>query len=70
VKDKATALREFHRVLKPRAQCFWYDVEPVAALWARIRSLLDAMQDLESDPMLDFDEQDLVAHAELAGFGE
>jgi ubiquinone/menaquinone biosynthesis C-methylase UbiE len=46
-----------------------YDVGPVADLAARLMSVYDRLQPLD-DPMLDFDERDLLAHAEEAGFGE
>lgn len=47
-----------------------YDVAPVADLVARLKQLYDAIQPPDSDPMLDFDERDLVRLAEHAGFGE
>lgn len=50
---------------------FWgYDTTAVAALSKRVKALYAALQPLESDPMLDFDERDLVALAEGAGFAE
>jgi arsenite methyltransferase len=87
VEDKAAALREFHRVLKPggRVSLFepinrlmqdppgWfcgYDTRPVSSLAGRIDAVYDAIQPPDSDPMLDFDERDLVGHAEAAGFPE
>jgi ubiquinone/menaquinone biosynthesis C-methylase UbiE len=49
---------------------FWgYDVTPVQDLAARIRAVYERIQPAESDPMLDFDERDLTAFAEEAGFG-
>jgi arsenite methyltransferase len=84
VKDKAAALREFYRVLRPggRASLFepvnrlhvapgrfdGYDIRPVAALAAKVQAFYDALQPPDSDPMLDFDDRDLVRHAEDAGF--
>jgi ubiquinone/menaquinone biosynthesis C-methylase UbiE len=85
VKDKAAALREFRRVLRPggRVSLFepinrlmrdrpgrfsGYDVRPVAALAGKVRAVYQAIQPPGSDPMLDFDERDLVRHAEDAGF--
>jgi ubiquinone/menaquinone biosynthesis C-methylase UbiE len=48
---------------------FWgYDVSPVADLAARVGALYDSIQPRGKDPMGDFDERDLVRHAELAGF--
>jgi len=87
VKDKASALREFHRVLRPggRVSLFepvnrlmrdqpgrfsGYDVRPVEAIAAKVRAVYAAIQPPESDPMLDFDDRDLVRHAEQAGFPE
>jgi arsenite methyltransferase len=46
-----------------------YDVGPVADLAAKVMSVYDRLQPPD-DPMLDFDERDLLAHAEAAGFGE
>jgi arsenite methyltransferase len=87
VKDKAAALREFYRVLKPggRASVFepvnrlmrdppgWfsgYDTRSVAALAEKVQAVYYAIQPPDSDPMTDFDERDLVRHAESAGFPE
>ena len=44
-----------------------YDVAPVAEIAAKLRALLDGLQP-DSDPMLDFDERDLVAACEEVGF--
>jgi arsenite methyltransferase len=85
VKDKAAALREFHRVLRPggRISVFepinvlmssgpgrfaGYDIRPVAAAAAKISALYGAIQPLGTDPMLDFDDRDLVRFAAAAGF--
>jgi SAM-dependent methyltransferase len=46
-----------------------YDVTPVMDLAAKIGALLEAIQP-DDDPMLDFDEQELMLFAESAGFGE
>jgi hypothetical protein len=88
VKDKAQAMREFFRVLRPggRASLFepvnvlmsaadpdlfhGYDVTPVKALAARVQALYAAIQPPGADPMLDFDDRDLVRHAQDAGFSE
>jgi arsenite methyltransferase len=87
VKDKASAFREFFRVLRPggRLSIFepinrfdypWpadrflgYDVAPVMDLVRKVMSVYDRLQPPD-DPMLDFDERDLVRHAEDAGFAE
>jgi arsenite methyltransferase len=88
VKDKAAALREFHRVLRPggRISIFepinvlmggfdetrlaGYDIRPVAALAGKVSAPYESIQPRGKDPMGDFDEQDLVRHAENAGFPE
>jgi SAM-dependent methyltransferase len=44
-----------------------YDVAPVAGIAAKIRALFDGLQP-DTDPMLDFDERDLVAACEEVGF--
>jgi SAM-dependent methyltransferase len=88
VKDKARAMREFFRVLRPggRASLFepinvlmsaadpdlfyGYDVTPVKALAARVWALYASIQPPGADPMVDFDDRDLVRHARDAGFSE
>ena len=84
VKDKAQALRAFHRVLRPggRISVFepinvlmhdpdrflGYDIAPVRPLAAKLRAFYESIQPPGADPMLDFDDRDLVRHAERAGF--
>ncbi len=86
VKDKAAALREFYRVLKPagRLSLFepinvlmstrepgrfsGYDVRPVIAIAAKVQALYESIQPRGVDPMIDFDDRDLVRHAHAAGF--
>ena len=49
---------------------FWgYDVTPVISLGRRIRAIYEDIQPLD-DPMLDFDEHDLLKMTEEAGFTE
>jgi arsenite methyltransferase len=47
-----------------------YDIGPVADIAAKVNSRFDAIQPPASDPMLDFDDRDLVRLAEEAGFAE
>ena len=83
VEDKRSAFAEFRRVLRPagRISLFEpinrlsnflgaYDVSPVEELFRRVRAVFERIQPPDSDPMLDFDERDLVELAEEAGFDE
>jgi arsenite methyltransferase len=86
VKDKGSALREFCRVLRPGGRIsvfepinvlmrdpdrfFGYDITPVRPLAAKVQALYESIQPPGDDPMLDFDDRDLVRHAEQAGFAE
>ena len=86
VKDKAEALRAFYRVLKPggRISVFepinvlmrdpdrllGYDITPVKPLAAKIGAFYESLRPPGPDPMVDFDERDLVRHAEQAGFAD
>jgi SAM-dependent methyltransferase len=47
-----------------------YDMTPVRPLAARVQALYGSIQPPGADPMTDFDERDLVRHAEAAGFAE
>jgi arsenite methyltransferase len=45
-----------------------YDMRPVRALTAKVLALYESIQPRGKDPMGDFDERDLLRHAEEAGF--
>jgi arsenite methyltransferase len=83
VSDKPRAFAEFFRVLRPggrislfepinrfgMGQPSW-DAGPIQELRDRVRAVSEALQPPETDPMLDFDERDLLGLAEAAGFRE
>jgi arsenite methyltransferase len=45
-----------------------YDLTTLPDVAAKVRAVYDAIQPPETDPMLDFDERDLIALAEKVGF--
>lgn len=45
-----------------------YDVTPVVEIAQKLHTVYDRIQPSETDPMMDFDERDLVTLAEQAGF--
>lgn len=49
---------------------FGYDIQQVAELAAKVGAQFDAVQPPATDPMVDFDDRDLVRLAEQAGFEE
>jgi arsenite methyltransferase len=85
VAGKPWAFRDFYRVLKPggRRSIFEpidryfgmpgpprYDVGPIQEIWHKIRAVDERIQPPQTNPMLDFDERDLLSFAERAGFRE
>jgi arsenite methyltransferase len=81
VEDKRRAFTEFHRVLRPggRLSMFEpinrlnrllraYNPKGVQELDDRVKGVFEALQPRDGDPMLDFDDRDLVDLAETAGF--
>ena len=90
VQEKAQALQEFHRVLRPggRLSLFEpvhrhfledepgeprfgpYPVAPVAELAEKVKAVYRQRQPPEENPMLDFDEWDLLRWVQEAGFSE
>lgn len=55
---------------EPRERFEGYDVTPVMDLADKLKDLYSRIQPFDTDPMLDFDERDLIAQAERAGFTE
>ncbi len=80
VKEKTKAFAEFHRVLRPEGrislfepintfcQDWPYDFGPVEEIKSKLDAVYEAIQPPGEDPMLDFDERDLIRLAEQAGF--
>jgi ubiquinone/menaquinone biosynthesis C-methylase UbiE len=54
--------------MRRRGRYMGYDAAPVEQEAAKLRAMNEEIQPLESDPMVDFDERDLLALAEEAGF--
>ena len=84
VEDKERALREFHRLLRPHGRvslfepinrfgmeerrCAWgYALDDATDLMQKVNAIFDKIQP-PTDPMIDFDERDLLTYAERAGF--
>jgi ubiquinone/menaquinone biosynthesis C-methylase UbiE len=55
---------------EPRHRFSGYDVTPIMEIADKVKDLYNSIQPVESDPMLDFDERDLIHFAEKAGFKE
>lgn len=47
-----------------------FDAAPIAEIAQKVEAVYQRIQPPHSDPMLDFDERDLIAQAERAGFSE
>ena len=45
-----------------------YDVAPVIEIANKVKAIYESLQPLATDPMTNFDERDLIAYAERAGF--
>lgn len=54
----------------PRHMFLGFDVTPVMDVTDKVKGVFEKLQPLESDPMVNFDERDLFAMAEAAGFDE
>ncbi len=64
-------INRFGEDIFAQPHCFaGYDVTPVMDIAHKVKALYRQLQPGESDPMLNFDERDLIAYAEEAGFEE
>lgn len=62
-------INRFGEEVFSQPHCFaGYDVTPVMDIAQKVKALYHQLQPRDSDPMLDFDERDLIAYAEEAGF--
>jgi ubiquinone/menaquinone biosynthesis C-methylase UbiE len=55
---------------RPPGTYMGIDVRPIEHVAAKMGAFYEQLQPVETDPMLDFDERDLVRHADVAGFQE
>lgn len=55
---------------EPPQMFMGYDVTPVQALASKVRAVFERIRSPESNPMLNFDERDLLTFAEQADFAE
>lgn len=62
-------INRFHAP-EPLGEYLGFDVSPIQGIAAKVRALYERFQPLDTDPMLNFDERDLLAHAESAGFSK
>ena len=69
---RASLFEPINRFRQPESPHLFlgYDASPVENLATRVRSVYERIQPPETDPMLDFDERDLLDLAEGAGFAE
>jgi SAM-dependent methyltransferase len=50
---------------------FWgFDVTPIKAIAGKVKAVYRRLQPLDADPMMNFDERDLLAWAERSGFSK
>jgi arsenite methyltransferase len=55
---------------EPSGRFLGYDVKPILEIAEKVEALYQSIQPPDTDPMIDFDERDLVTLAEQAGFTE
>lgn len=60
-------INRFGHIEAPHIFC-GYDVTPVQDIAQKVYALYQRLQPMDTDPMLNFDERDLIASAERAGF--
>jgi ubiquinone/menaquinone biosynthesis C-methylase UbiE len=53
------------------AHMFWgFDATPIVEIAAKVKAVYQRIQPLDADPMMNFDERDLITYVEQAGFRE
>jgi len=55
---------------EPSDRLWGFDVSPIQNVASKIRSVYRQRQPIDTDPMMNFDERDLLTLVERAGFGE
>jgi ubiquinone/menaquinone biosynthesis C-methylase UbiE len=55
---------------EPQNRLAGYDVTAIVPIANKVRAIYQRLQPAETDPMLNFDERDLIAYVEAAGFKE
>ncbi|MDW8148203.1 MAG: class I SAM-dependent methyltransferase [Roseiflexaceae bacterium] len=64
-------INRFSIEISEQPHCFaGFDVTPVMDIAQKVKALYQQLQPRDSNPMLNFDERDLIAYAEQAGFKE
>jgi ubiquinone/menaquinone biosynthesis C-methylase UbiE len=53
---------------EPLQRFVGYDVTPIVEIASKVKAVYESLQPPDTDPMTDFDERDLIACAEQAGF--
>jgi SAM-dependent methyltransferase len=61
-------INRFNEPRDPRHSYDGYDMTPVLEIYAKIRDFYRSLQPRDEDPMLDFDERDLLDLTERVGF--
>lgn len=58
------------RHLSHDSSMWGYDVSPIMEITDKVKAVFNAIQPIDTDPMLNFDERDLIKLMEQAGFNE
>jgi ubiquinone/menaquinone biosynthesis C-methylase UbiE len=72
VDGRLSVFEPINRFGEPQpAHMFWgFDATPVMEIAAKVKAVYQRIQPLNADPMMNFDERDLITNVEAAGFRE